>query len=30
MKGISGGNVVKIIVIPTMNFLFSIPKTAKR
>lgn len=29
MKGISGGNVVKIIVISTMNFLFSVPKTAE-
>lgn len=29
MKGISGGNVVKIIVISTMNFLFSISKTAE-
>lgn len=30
MKGISGGNVMKIIVIPTMNFLFSVSKTAER
>lgn len=29
MKGISGGNVVKIIVISTMNFFFAIPKTAE-
>jgi hypothetical protein len=30
MKWISGGNVVKIIVISTMNFLFSISKAAER
>jgi hypothetical protein len=30
MKGICGGNVVKIIVISTMIFLFSVSKTAKR
>lgn len=30
MKGICGGNVVKIIVISTVNFVFSISKTAKR
>lgn len=29
MKGISCGNVVKIIVISTMNFFFAISKTAE-
>lgn len=29
MKGICGGNVMKIIVISTMIFLFSVSKTAK-
>lgn len=30
MKGICGGNVMKIIVISTMNFFFSVSKTAER
>lgn len=29
MKGICGGDVVKIIVISTMNFLLAVPKTAE-